>query len=716
MIQLLHTLFGGEGQEKKQETDSTAQSTGSDGGQSIKDTDDGSLSQDEEAASADDVTVSSDPTDRMPRAVTEQYQRLVGPSALDCQPGSVFAGTEWTRTLWIGEFPDMPSDGLFERLYATAETRRTDISMHLEPRDTRSTLDGLENQIEDLEADFEFLASRRRAGARGIKKDLNDHRDLYDVLRNTPMKAFDVSMYLTTRHDAEHDIDAAGVRTVARQSPANLTPITPRWAQLDALVSASPIGVDRLVTRFDTKTPMLAGAVGAMFPFVAGTFAEPGIEYGTYALNESPLILDRFARETGYCMMVIGKLGAGKSFSTKLHLVRRAMYDPDTLIVMLDPLAGFGGLNDLLGGERVTVGGTRAFNPLEITPIPTDVLRSVPDLDPWAEQISWVMTFFETFFEQVAANPLGDRTQTLRRAVQEAYSQRGITRDPSTHSKESPTVTDVIEVLERIVDDPTSFGYATTAEQEHVREHAESLLIDLRPSFRPDGDLAHLARPTEFDFTSDVIYLDLHQEEGTRGRSQTSLMMQVLFKAVYERAKTTDKRVVFVIDEAHYLMHDSTSLSFLETAVRHSRHYDLSLQFITQTGGEFALTPEARTIANLCSMTLIHRVNEEAPKLAEWFSLSDREVNWVRSAKAGNDEDGFSEALLGIDEEGWFPLRIRASGYEAKVIDQGFCQPPGVGETPQEGLHEPDSTARSESTSTAALGDIRGNRRAGVHK
>lgn len=183
--------------------------------------------------------------------------------------------------------------------------------------------------------------------------------------------------------------------------------------------------------------------------------------------------------------------------------------------------------------------------------------------------------------------------------------------------------------------------------------------------------MANLAEPTQFDFTNDVIYLDLHQEEGTRGQTETSLMMQVLFNAVYERAKQTDKRVVFVIDEAHYLMGDSTSLGFLETAVRHSRHYDLSLQFITQTGGEFSLTPEARTIANLCSMKLIHRVDEAAEQLAEWFGLSEREVNWVRSAKAGNDDDGYSEALLGVDEEGWFPLRVRASEYEVSVLDSG---------------------------------------------
>ena len=224
-------------------------------------------------------------------------------------------------------------------------------------------------------------------------------------------------------------------------------------------------------------------------------------------------------------------------------------------------------------------------------------------------------------------------------------------------------------MLEAILEDPMAFGYETDGEQRSVKEDIETLLKDLRPSFRVEGDLANLARTTEFDLDSNVIYLDLHQDEGVRGRSETSLMMQVLFNAVYERAKETDKRVIFAIDEAHYLLNDSASLGYLETAVRHSRHYDLSLQFITQTGGEFELTTEAKTIADLCSITVIHRVKEDTELLAEWFGLTEREVNWARTAKAGNEEDGFSEALLGIDQEGWFPLRVRASPFEAEAID-----------------------------------------------
>ena len=630
------------------------------------------------------------------QTLSESHQRLVAPESVVEHANRVDTGERVRRTLWVAEYPDEPMDGLFETLYATGETRETDISIHLDPRETHSTLTELENRIESLEADHEYLHEKHRAGARGVRKDLEDYQALYDVLRNTPMRAFDVSMYLSTRSDREDTITNDGVRKTARQAPANLTPVTPRWSQLNALTASSPIGVDALNETLDTRTPMLAGAVGAMFPFVAGAFAEPGVEYGTYALNESPVILDRFNRSTGYCMMVIGKLGAGKSFSTKLQLVRQAMYDDDTTIVMLDPMEGFAGVNEALGGERIIVGGRRGLNPLELKPTPPEVLANVPDIDPWAEQIAWVMTFFETFFAGVADSPLGRRKQTLRRAVQDAYEQQGITRDPSTHDKPSPTVETVIEVLEALLESPSEFGYATEGEQESVRADAQSLLKDLRPSFRSDGDFANLTKRTEFDFDADVLYLDLHQEEGTQGRLETSLMMQVVFNAVYERAKETTQKVVFVIDEAHYLMDDATSLGFLETAVRHSRHYDISLQFVTQTGGEFTLTPEAKTIADLCSIVQIHRVAEEAEKLATWFGLSERETNWVRTAKAGNEEDGYSEALLGIDEEGWFPLRVRASEYEAAVVD---------GETPSSS----DSSVGSSLTEDIELRETRMN-------
>lgn len=54
-------------------------------------------------------------------------------------------------------------------------------------------------------------------------------------------------------------------------------------------------------------------------------------------------------------------------------------------------------------------------------------------------------------------------------------------------------------------------------------------------------------------------------------------------------------------------------------------------------------------------------------------------INCVRIAKAGNDDEGYPEALLDIDEEGWFPLGVRASGFEVGVVDAATYAPRGTG-------------------------------------
>ena len=79
--------------------------------------------------------------------------------------------------------------------------RGTDISIHVRPRDTEATLDALENRIESLEADADYLAEKRRAGVRGVEKDLQDYQALYDSLRNTSTGVFETSMFLTSHVD-----------------------------------------------------------------------------------------------------------------------------------------------------------------------------------------------------------------------------------------------------------------------------------------------------------------------------------------------------------------------------------------------------------------------------------------------------------------------------------------------------------------------------------
>jgi hypothetical protein len=193
--------------------------------------------------------------------------------------------------------------------------------------------------------------------------------------------------------------------------------------------------------------------------------------------------------------------------------------------------------------------------------------------------------------------------------------------------------------------------------------------MDLAP-FQEGGEYEHLGRPTEIELGgADVVYLDMQQLEGGQ---KTGVMMQLLLHAVYERAKQTDKRAIFAIDEAHYLMQTGANLEFLERAVRHARHYDLSLQFITQTVDEFFSDDHAqaaKTIADNCSLKIFHQVSGLSTEdAAEWLDLSPPEARFVRTARPGSEDHGYSQALVEVGDVGRFPVNVQALPQEAALI------------------------------------------------
>lgn len=71
----------------------------------------------------------------------------------------------------------------------------------------------------------------------------------------------------------------------------------------------------------------------------------------------------------------------------------------------------------------------------------------------------------------------------------------------------------------------------------------------------------------------------------------------------------------------------------------------------------------------LCSVTGSYRLNEAGATNTKCFDVNEQQVGWATTAKAGEAEDGYAEALVGIDQEGWLPVRIRAIDAEARVID-----------------------------------------------
>ncbi|TKX77549.1 transferase, partial [Halorubrum sp. SD626R] len=142
----------------------------------------------------------------------------------------------------------------------------------------------------------------------------------------------------------------------------------------------------------------------------------------------------------------------------------------------------------------------------------------------------------------------------------------------------------------------------------------------------------------------------------------------LLISLVYERAKVSEKEVVFYIDEARYIMQDAASLAFLETVFRHHRHHDLSIRLVTQTVDEFFEHAESEAILDQCAVKQFHRLDGMDEEWADEFGLNYAQMRFVQDAVPGNEDAGFSEALVGVDGE-WRGIQVKAMPKEKQVID-----------------------------------------------
>jgi len=612
-------------------------------------------------ASADeDVVLSDDATSLVPDEMQIYRDHIV-------------ANGTYFRTFVVDDWPPRIQQDLFAGIIKSA-TLNFDFSLHLEPYDDQDAIDTIESltsKISDKRSgEFSRFVSNKEAMAT-TEKTLSAMKQ--HITQGE--KLFDVSFYITLKSDSkeelENDTDELKNK-LTREARLGLNHC--RYRQRKALVSNSPVSVNSLAEKNDSfKQIMLSNCVAKTFPFMEDTFMEEdGVIYGINENSMTPVFVDIFARSNGYNQLTTGMIGSGKSFSTSQVLLEMERAYTDFQQFIIDPMGDFQGINNALGGKRIIVSGSESINPLEIQKTPDHVMeRAQNKLDPWGmkkQELRWFFTEF--FFDPENQEGMSSHEKAmLDQAITQTYNRAGITQDIETHSKESPTILDLIETLEMMAEDASEFsGTDLKEEADKRRETAISLLLRMEP-FKDGGEYHNLAQPTEIDIEeNDVIYLDLQQipEES----DNLGIMMQLLFMKIYQNAKSTEDKVGITIDEAHKILGDENITGGLEELFRHSRHFDISINLISQTPEEFYVNQTAETIAKQCTIKRFHRVDSLSNDLVEnKLELNEREVNFIENAEMGEGDKDYSEALLTIqDEDRSIPLRIEATKDEEMVI------------------------------------------------
>jgi len=598
----------------------------------------------------------------------------LAPNETQIYRDKIVSDGKFFRTFVVDDWPPMIQQDVFKNILKSAKLD-FDFSLQLEPYEDQSGVDKLEtlaSKLEDKrEGDFAKFTSN--------KESMQQTENTLSVLKQhitEGEKLFDVTFYITLRADSEKELERNTdelKNKLTRESRLGLNEC--RYQQKDALVSNSPAAINKLAEHNDSfKQLMLSSAVARTFPFLEDTFMEQdGVLYGINENSMTPVFVDIFARANGYNQLTTGMIGSGKSFSTSQVLLEMERAYNDFQQFIIDPMGGFLGVNNALDGDRIVIGGDEPINPLEISKTPEHVMEKAQGkLDPWSMKKNELRWFFTEFFydpeneEGLSSHEKG----MLDQAITMTYNKKGITKDIETHSKESPTIMDLIDVLQSIAEDAEEFSNTELEEEaDKQREIALNLLLRMKP-FKEGGEYHNLAQPTKIDInTNDVIYLDLQQIP--ENSDNLGIMMQLLFMKIYQNAKSTEDKVAITIDEAHKILGDENITGGLEELFRHSRHFDLSINLISQTPEEFYVNQTAENIAKQCTIKRFHRVDSLDEELAKnKLELNDSEIQFIEDAEMGKGEKNYSEALLTIqDSDRSIPLRIEATNDEAMVID-----------------------------------------------
>src|SRR5699024_7412848 len=257
---------------------------------------------------------------------------------------------------------------------------------------------------------------------------------------------------------------------------------------------------------------------------------------------------------------------------------------------IIDPKEEFAGLTWLFDGDRVVIGSETGINPLQIEETSPEKLADIGEEAPYRNAIRRAMDFVRSFYSYQNI-PFEDKQGTWRRAIQKAYRGRGITSNPDTHDRDSPTFADdVFPIFLEMIRNPENHVEDELDDVDLSIDELQKTANDIYQNdigaLKEDGEFEHLSQKTSIPDLQDidVLYLDLQNYES---ETTAGLMMKPLLIAVLELAKELDGPMAVAMDEFHYMLHNSSSLDTLKQGYRHSRHSDLSMITGTQSVEEF---------------------------------------------------------------------------------------------------------------------------------
>jgi type IV secretory pathway VirB4 component len=195
----------------------------------------------------------------------------------------------------------------------------------------------------------------------------------------------------------------------------------------------------------------------------------------------------------------------------------------------------------------------------------------------------------------------------LDRSLILTYKEKGITPDPSTHTKEPPLLEDLYKILNSMAEDE-AHSMARRIER-FVRGSAAGVFdqrsnVDLSSAFTAFSirDLTDELRP---------------------------LAMYSMLDFIWTRIKRDKKKRLLIIDEAWQMMQYEDAAKFVYSIAKRARKYGLGLTTISQDVEDFLGSNYGKAVVSNAAMQFLLKQSPTAiDKLQQVFYLTDGESSF----------------------------------------------------------------------------------------
>lgn len=535
-----------------------------------------------------DTPVSAVLPNQIYKVAEMQLRDIIAPSALGVQPKMLNLGTNVVRSFFVISYPRFLTDNWLSPIINLDKV--FDVAIHITPLDTGEVMKTFQRKVAEVES--QIMTREEKGLVRDPSLDVayQDLEGLRDGLIQAQEKMFEVALYISIygANEAEVDKTENEIKTMLESRLIYVKPAL--FQQGEAFLSTLPLGDDQL----QIKNKLNTSPLSSFFPFVSFDLSsDNGILYGLNRHNGSLILFDRFSLEN-YNSIIFAKSGSGKSYATKLEILRTLMFD--TEVIIIDPEREYEYLAESVGGRYFDISLTSShhINPFDL-PAPTE------DESP-SEVLRSNIVNLVGLFRVMLGGLTPEEDAIIDQAITETYALKDISGDVDFTKLTPPLLSDFETVL------------AGIAGSESLQQRLSKYTKGTWSGF--------INQPSNVDIEKKLVCFSIRDMED----ELKPVAMYIITHYIWNAVRKDIRKRLLVVDEAWIMMKNDDTASFLFGLAKRGRKYYLGLATITQDVGDFLKSPYGLPIITNSSIQLLLKQSPSSIDLVQkTFNLTDEE-------------------------------------------------------------------------------------------